>query len=65
MHIYNNKKKNFILIYLSKILEVSQDISFYFITIIENNNKNISFYLCNIMQAYVKITLNLNLKFYI
>lgn len=34
MHIYNNKKKILMLIYLQKISKISQDIDFYFTTII-------------------------------
>ncbi len=49
VHIYNNKKKNFVLIHLSKILEVNQDIGSCLADIIQDNdNNNIRFYLWNI-----------------
>lgn len=48
-YIYNNNKKNLILMHLLKILEVSQNISFCFVAIIWNNdNNNINFDLQNI-----------------
>lgn len=66
MNIWNNNKKIFILIYLTKIPEVGLNIRFYFTTIIQkNDNNNIGFYINNIIQTYIKITLNFNLDFYI
>lgn len=66
MHIYNNEKKSLMLMHSPKILEVSQNISFYFDAIMgNNNNDNIRFSLREIMQAYIEIALNLNLNFYI
>ena len=40
MHTYNNEKKSLMLMHSPKILEVSQDISFYFDAIMENNNND-------------------------
>ena len=66
MHTYNDEKKSFTLIYLPKILRVSQDIGSCPIAIIQDNdNDNIRFYLRNIIQVYIKITLDLNSNFYI
>ena len=66
MYIYNNKKKNLMLIYSAKILRISQSISFYFVIIIQdNNNDNIRFYLWDIIKAYVEIALDFNSNFYI
>ena len=65
-HVYNNKKKIFVLIYLSKIPGVSQDIDFCFAAIIgDNDNDNIRFYLPDITQIYTEIPSDLNLDFYI
>lgn len=61
MYTYNNKKNNIILLHLSKILGLSQDICFYF----NNNNENIRFYLRDITQAYIKIASNLYPNFHI
>lgn len=50
MHNYIDEKKILMLIYLSKIPEVSQDISYCFAAMIQNNdNDNIRFYLQNII----------------
>lgn len=66
IHIFNNKKKNFMLMYLLKILKISQNISFCFAVISQdNNNYNIRFYIQDITQIYVEITLELNLNFFI
>ncbi len=69
VHAYNDEKKNLknlVLIYLPKIPEVSQSISFCLAAIIwDDDNDNIKFYLWNITQAYVEITLDLNSDFYI
>ncbi len=54
------------LMYLPKILGVSQGISFYFLAIIwDNDNNNIRFYLQDITQAYVEIISDLNPNSYI
>ena len=56
IHAYNDEKKNSVLGYLSKIPRVSQGTSFYFATIIwDDDNDNIRFYLRDIMHAYVDI----------
>ena len=66
IYIYNNKKKNFVLIYLPKILKISQSISYCFAIIIQNNNNdNIKFYLQDIIKVYIEIILYFNPNFYI
>ena len=66
VHTYNDEKKNLVLIYLLKLLGVSQGINSCFIVIIQrDDNNNIKFYLQDIMQAYVKIASNFYLDFYI
>lgn len=66
MHIYNNKKKNIILIHSLKILKVSQNINFGLVFIIsDNNNNNIRFYLQDITQTYIEIISDFNPNFYI
>lgn len=53
IYTYNNKKNKLILIHLPKILKVSQDIDFYLVTIIkDNDNENIMFYIQEIVQTY-------------
>ena len=66
VHAYNNKKKNLMLMHLSKILGVRQDISSCFASIIwKNDNDNVKFFLWDITQTYIKVALNLNLDIYI
>ncbi len=66
MHVYNDEKKNLMLMYLPKILGVRQGISFYFAAIIQDNdNDNIRFYLRDITKAYLEISLDLNSDSYI
>ena len=66
VHTYNDEKKNLVLMYSSKILEVSQGIDSCLVAIIQdNNNNNIKFYLQDIIQTYVEIASNLNLDSYI
>ncbi len=69
VYTYNDEKKNLknlVLIHLPKIPEVSQSIGSCLTAIIQDNdNKNIKFYLQDIMQAYIEIASDLNLNFYI
>ncbi len=66
VHTYNDEKKNLVVMHLSQIPEVNQSIGSYFTAIIwDNDNNNIRFYLWDIMQTYIKITLDLNPNFYI
>lgn len=65
IYTYNDKKKNIVLKHLSKFQEVSQGISFYFATIIwDNDNHNIRFYLQDITQAYIEIAFAIYYLYY-
>lgn len=50
VYTYNNKKKNLVLMHLSKILDINQGIGSYLASIIQyNDNDNIEFYLWDII----------------
>ena len=66
MHIYNDEKKNLVLMHSPKIPEVSQGIGSCLTAIIQDNdNNNIRFYLRDITKAYVEIASDFYPNFYI
>ena len=66
VNIYNDEKKNLMLIHSSKIPEVRQSIGSCLAAIFQaDDNNNIRFYLQDIMQVYIEIASDLNLDLYI
>lgn len=60
---YNNFNKNLVLTQLLTIQQVSQYLIVCFVIILQDNI--IKLYLCDVTQAYIQLTLNLNRDFFI